>query len=81
VLHRKVHHGLHAHHGMGILGHHIQGLGRLDILNCSLEQEVIRSGEGKVAADRKVLLGRVGHSLHYSCFGESKRHGNQAGKS
>jgi len=63
VLHRNVHRGLHVHHGMGILDHHVQGFGRLGILDRSLEQEVIRSGEEKVSAAREGLHSRVVASI------------------
>jgi len=78
VLRRNVHCGLHVHHGMGILNHHVQGFCRLDILDCNLEQEVIRSGEGKVLAD---ILGKVVHNFHRSCLCESEQNGDRTGRS
>jgi len=81
VLRRNVHCGLHVHHGMGILDHHVQGFGRLDIIDRILEQEVIRSGEEKVSADREGVLGRVVHNLHCSCLDESEQNGDRAGRS
>jgi len=81
MLRRNVHRGLHVHHGMGILDHHIQGFGHLGILDPSLEQEVIRSREEKVSADREGLHSRGVHNLHCSCLGKSEQHSDQAGKS
>ena len=61
---------------MGILVHHVQGFGRLDILDRILEQEVIRRGGGKVSADSWVV-----HNPHCSCLIESELNGDQAGRS